>query len=259
MSDTHFVARTAEGLPHGNTLALHRLWTVIVHIDAPAGSQNGQGQGDQPDGSQAQSQAGRPNDGQAPTQDSQASGGKAEPPQVAGQGRNRDSQGDPGAAQAGQGAQDSWRLVNDDGIYDRTLQRSEAVRIDDKLLCVRFTDVIPEGTYSLYHCLLSGAALPVFLSVPFAALEDHGEETPEPSKETWTLPALGPEPAPLSDDPLLLHDPVDHMLDSAWYSDFAWYGSDALPEDSQDDSQPDPQTEDSTGASDPPQEDSAGA
>lgn len=175
MSEQHFVTRTADGLAHGNTLALRRLWTVIVYIDVLYAQADGQ-------------------DGQI--------------------------------------LQDSWHLVNDDGLYDKTLQRSEAVQEDEKHLEVRFTEVVPEGTYSLYHCLPSGTKLPVFLAVPFAALEDHGEETPEPSNEAWTLPVLTPEPEPLSDDPLLLRDLVDYTLDPTWYSDFAWYRSDPPEDDS---------------------------
>jgi hypothetical protein len=237
MANTHYVSRTAVGLPHGNTLSLRRMWTVIVHIDTRVVSQSGQG--DQPDGSQAQ--PGPPNDGQAPAQDSQASGGSDLASQdPAGQGQ---PQTDPNAAQDGWVASDSWHLVNDDGLYDRTLQRSDAVRTDDKLLTVRFTDVEPQGTYSLYHCLPSGTQLPVFLAVPFANLEEYGEETPEPSYEDWTLPDLEPTPAPVSNDPHLLYDPVDVTLGPTSYSDYSWYGSDALPDDSQDDSEPDSQDE----------------
>jgi hypothetical protein len=240
MSDTHFVTRTAFGLTHGNTLGLQRMWAVILHIDVWVASQSGQATGDQAGGSQAQS--GQPGDGQAPAQDGQDSGGTADSSHP-GQGQSGQPQpqpqGDPAAAQAGQPTNDSWRLTNDDGLYDKTLQRSDAVRMDDKLLTVRFTEVIPEGTYSLYHCLPSGTQLPVFLSVPFANLEEHGDDTPEPSNEDWTPPALQPAPAPVSDDPLLLYDPVDSTVAPAYYSDYGWYGSDALPDDSQSDSPPD--------------------
>lgn len=216
----HFVARTAAGLPHGNTLALRRLWTVVLYIDAPAlkPAQQTEGQDGQ---NRRAAQTGEADQGAQATQNEQATQTGQDAPSV----------------------QTSWRLVNDDGSYEKTLPGSEAAREDEKHLALRFTDVVSEGDYSLYHVMSSGAELPVFLAVPFAALEDHGEETPEPSAQTDNSPTLAPEPEALTDDPLLLHDPVDHKLDPSWYSDFAGYPSDALQEDSQggsrDDSQDD--------------------
>lgn len=118
----------------------------------------------------------------------------------------------PGEQADGQDCGDSYQLLSDRGLYDETLQRSDAVREDEQHLALRFTEVVPEGTYSLYHRLSCGVEFPVFMAVPFEFLEDHGEQTPEPSHETRGLPTLQAEPELVSGDPLLLHDPADHAI-----------------------------------------------
>jgi len=106
--------------------------------------------------------------------------------------------------------QDKYQLLSDAGLYDRTLSRSEATKEGEDLLVLRFTEVVPEGTYSLYHRLPSGVVFPVFIEVPFTVLEDHGSETEEPTAETWELPTFEPEPEMVSGDEHLLHHPADH-------------------------------------------------
>lgn len=105
--------------------------------------------------------------------------------------------------------QDSYQLLSDDGLYDTTLQRSEATTMDETRVALRFTEVVPQGSYSLYHLLPSGIEYPIFLAVPFPDLEDHGEETEEPSSEAWAVPTLDPEPKMVSGDPLLLYHQDD--------------------------------------------------
>ena len=165
MNEQYFVAKTAAGRAHLNTLVLRRLWTVVIFLDEPGNRQD---------------------------------------------------------------VDDSYQLLSDEGLYDKTLQRSEAVRHDEQRLALRFTEVIPKGTYSLYHRLSCGVEFPVFMEVPFADLEDHGEETPESSNETWELPTFHPEPEPVSGDPLLLHDKHDHALPELIAD---WSSSDSDPTD----------------------------
>jgi hypothetical protein len=152
MSESHLVARTADGLNHINTLTHRKLWTVLIYIDAP--------------------------DEQAEKLD----------------------------------CGDSYQLSSDEGLYDETLQRSDAVRLDEKRMALRFTEVIPEGTYSLYHLLACGVEFPVFMSVPFEDLEDSGKDAQEPDGQTWEPPKFQPEPKLVSGDPLLLHHEDDHAV-----------------------------------------------
>jgi hypothetical protein len=107
MSKPYYVARTAAGLSHRNTLVLRKQATVIVYLDIPH----------------------RPAD-----------------------------------------MQDRFRLISDDGQYDRTLLRSEAVGKDEGHMTLLFTEVPPLGTYSLYHGLTKEIEIPVFMDVPFADL-----------------------------------------------------------------------------------------
>src|SRR5215470_5047925 len=125
MSAPHYVARTAQGLSHQNTLVFRKLWTVVVFLDRPEEDER---------------------------------------------------------------IEDSYQLLSDDGFYDQTLQRTEAVHEGDNHLALHFTEVVPIGTYSLFHVLSSAIQIPIFLSVPFNTLENHGEETPEPENETRNLP-----------------------------------------------------------------------
>src|SRR5215831_8129185 len=147
MSGSYFVARTAGGLTHCNTLSVRRLWTVVIYLDCPGSPQD---------------------------------------------------------------VGDTYQLLSDEGLYDKTLPRTEAVGLDEKRAALQFTEVIPIGTYSLYHRLYCGVEFPVFMKVPFSDLEDHGEQAQEPSVEDWEPPTLGPEPELVSGDPVLLHHEDDH-------------------------------------------------
>ncbi len=113
--------------------------------------------------------------------------------------------------------EDSFRLVSDQGLYDRMLKRAEATRVDEIHTALRFTEVVPEGTYTLFHRLKTGPEQLLFAQVPFSVLDNHGDETEEPSNEDYELFALLPEPELVSGDPLLIHDAVDHSLDPKWY------------------------------------------
>jgi hypothetical protein len=113
---------------------------------------------------------------------------------------------------------DSYRLRSDEGLYEHVLKRSESVPLGETQLKLRFTEVVPSGTYSLYHILAPGIEIPVFEGVPYATLHDHGDETPEPeSVKTEGQTTLTPHPKLHSDDPLLAHDATDHALDPAMY------------------------------------------
>jgi hypothetical protein len=106
--------------------------------------------------------------------------------------------------------QDTYQLLSDSGLYEKILPRSESTKDDDTHLTLRFTEVIPEGTYSLYHRLPSGIEFTVFLEVPFTVLQDHGAETEEPAAETWDMPAFEAGPTMESGDEYLLHHVDDH-------------------------------------------------
>lgn len=121
--------------------------------------------------------------------------------------------------------QDRFRLVGQNGAYDRMLRRSEAVDEDERRVALHFTEVPPVGTYSLYQVLTPEIELPVFLDVPFADLPNYGEEGAAPSWEEPEKIALEAPPQVGSVDPLLAPDPADFALDPAAYVDLIAFRS----------------------------------
>lgn len=112
---------------------------------------------------------------------------------------------------------ESYRLVSDAGLYERVLKRTESVPAGERQFKLRFTEVVPSETYSLYHVLMPGIEIPVFQAVPFAALHDYGEVTPEPERIPEQKTALTPQPRLRSNDPLLAHHATDHAVDPSMY------------------------------------------
>jgi hypothetical protein len=240
MSSSHFVARTAEGLIHKNTLVLRKLWTVVVHIDLPTPQQpqDDANQTTAPDGAAA------PDSSQPATPDGQSAQGDSEqtiaPKHTATPDSTQNPTPNPQPSDASDLSgrsdtqdptpdrtqnptpdtqvpapndmefRDSYQLISDIGLYDMTLPRSEATKEDETHIALRFTEVIPEATYSLYHRLPSGVEFPVFIEVPFTTLEDHGDETEEPTAEGWESPTFEAGPGMVSGDEHLLHHEADH-------------------------------------------------
>lgn len=112
---------------------------------------------------------------------------------------------------------ESYRLVSEAGLYERVLKRTDSVPAGERQLKLRFTEVVPSGTYSLYHVLMPGIEIPVFQAVPFASLHDHGEVTSEPERVAEQKTALTPPPRLHSNDPLLAHHATDHAVDPFMY------------------------------------------
>ena len=101
---------------------------------------------------------------------------------------------------------DAYRLISDDGAYDRTIPRAEATPAPDHRVLVRFVGVVTTGTYTLYYLPAPGASVVIFEGVPYAELDDHGpssaaSESPEPF-----APPRPQQPSLQSGDPLVLAD-----------------------------------------------------
>jgi hypothetical protein len=214
MSGSNFVARTAEGLTHLNTLVLRKLWTVVIHIDLPsqpAETQDKPAETTSPDSANTSDTTSETNspDSTNTSDNTQDPTPNTQDPAPNTQDPNADTQHPTPDTQP---FEDSYQLLSDIGLYDKTLPRSEATKEDETHLTLRFTQVVPEGTYSLYHRLPSGVEFPVFLEVPFTVLEDHGSETEEPAAEEWELPTFEPDPEMASGDEHLLHHEADHAV-----------------------------------------------
>ena len=110
--------------------------------------------------------------------------------------------------------QDRFQLTSEDGAYDRTLARGQALRHDLRTLVVRFTRVLPGRRYSLFHYPAEAAKVPVFTDVPFASLDEYGSVTPEPRSRNAAKAPRGSPPRLNSRDPVLL-DPADSTDDVA--------------------------------------------
>ena len=119
--------------------------------------------------------------------------------------------------------QDSFRLVSKEGKYDRTLQRSEAVSMDELRVALHFTEVPAAGSYSLYHVMTAEIEIPVFLNVPFEELLSYGEESSAPNKEEPAKLVLQDAPRSELDDPLLVVDHAEPELESSRYLDLLAY------------------------------------
>ena len=119
--------------------------------------------------------------------------------------------------------QDGFRLVAKEGRYDRTLQRSKAVFMDEVRVAVHFTEVPAAGSYSLYHVMTAEIEIPVFLDVPFEELLSYGEDASMPNKEEPAKLDLEDPPQSELDDALLVVDHADPELESSRYLDLLAY------------------------------------
>jgi len=119
--------------------------------------------------------------------------------------------------------QDAFRLLSKEGKYDRTLQRSEAVSMDELRVALHFTEVPSAGSYSLSHVMTAGIEIPVFLDVPFEELLSYGEDASMPNKEEPAKLDLEDPPQSELDDALLVVDHADPELESSRYLDLLAY------------------------------------
>jgi hypothetical protein len=118
---------------------------------------------------------------------------------------------------------DQFRLVSQDGQYDRTLSRSEAVDKDDQRVALYFTEVPAGGTYSLYHGATPDCETLVFIDIPFADLPSSGEDAGSASWTEIDKLALSAPPQLELDDALLNGHTDDYALDDAAYLDLVAY------------------------------------
>lgn len=114
-------------------------------------------------------------------------------------------------SESGGTLEDRLRLVSEDGVYDRTLSRTDAQPEGERLRRIRFTEVPVGKRYTLFHLMVEGAPVVVFYSIPFERLNDFGDPTPEP--EFRTARRLEPKSESSSDDTAVMNDP-------------SWYGPD---------------------------------
>jgi hypothetical protein len=118
-----------------------------------------------------------------------------------------------------QGA-DSVLLMSGDGRYRHALPLSAASK-KGGLLCVRFENVVPGRSYSLYW-QVGGEDVPFFENVPFANIAEHLPGAEKPPARAKPKPRKAAPAAP-SDEPEAeqpSEPPTDHPDD--WYDRGPW-------------------------------------
>ncbi|WP_394833795.1 hypothetical protein LVJ94_45545 [Pendulispora rubella] len=109
---------------------------------------------------------------------------------------------------------DTYLLESADGSFSKSLGRGAAVRKDDGTLLVRFKNVLPGKAYHLFQ-LAGSLRVPIFLNVPFGALDNHGTDAAAP-KPRLEPEARTTEPVHQAENALVALNDIDRNEDPSF-------------------------------------------
>ena len=115
--------------------------------------------------------------------------------------------------------EDQYQLVSNDGEYNVTLPRSQAIERGEKQVVLIFTSVISGLSYTLRHYPNPEVSFTVFENVPFHRLNNAGGGAARLRVLAVDEKESEPEPPLVSGDPLLEDHPADHDGPETWYAD----------------------------------------
>lgn len=117
------------------------------------------------------------------------------------------------------GVTDDFELLSTDGSYRQTLPRTAAVAQTATRCVLIFTEVIVGLSYTLNHYPVPSVKSVIFDAVPFELLDNIGGAPGSPRVVLPAKYAGQPPPKLPTNDPLIVHSPVDDQTPHERYED----------------------------------------